>query len=71
MVYGNLPCTVRFQIPTDAVNFKFQQFRKCLYSTEWNDGMEWWNGMEWNGVVAGSTLYVRQLCHLSVQPRAL
>ena len=24
------------------------QFSGCLYSTEWNDGMEWWNGtMEW------------------------
>ena len=23
----------------------------CLYSAEWNDGMEWWNGtMEWNGM---------------------
>ena len=23
----------------------------CLYSTEWNDGMERWNGtMEWNGM---------------------
>ena len=22
----------------------------CLYSVEWNHGMEWWNGtMEWNG----------------------
>ena len=21
----------------------------CLYSVEWNGGMEWWNGtMEWN-----------------------
>ena len=24
----------------------------CLYSAEWNDGMEWWNGtVEWNGIV--------------------
>ena len=23
----------------------------CLYSAEWNGGMEWWNGtMEWNGM---------------------
>jgi hypothetical protein len=19
----------------------------CLYSAEWNSGIEWWNGMEW------------------------
>ena len=38
----------------------------CLYSTEWNGGMERWNGMEWNGCreCARAIAFVARLCTL-------
>jgi hypothetical protein len=50
-IYGSARAIPTYRVYRLYDTITVDILEKCLYSAEWNGGMEWWNGtMEWNGM---------------------